>query len=101
LSGIQEILLIVILFLAIFFIPRITARNQGLRRPRALVFKMPFNLSGTSRVAVVISCLWPLLAAGYFQPWQGNLMPFLYVGIGPVLIGWCLNWIFAGFKKFG
>ncbi len=100
-SGIQEILLIVVIILAIFFIPRITARNQDLKRPRALVFKNLFKLSGSSRLAVVASCLWPLAAAGYFKPWQGGMLPFLYIGIGPVVAGWCLNWIFTGFKKSG
>jgi len=101
LSGIQEILLIVIIFLAIFFIPRITARNQDSTGPRALVFKTRLKLSGSNRLAVVISCIWPLLALGFFKPWQGGLLLFLYIGIGPVVAGWCFYWIFAGFRKSG
>ena len=100
-SGIQEILLIVILFLSVFFIPRITDRNRNIRHPRSLVFRTRPKLSGSIRLAMVISCIWPLLAAGYFQPWQGNLLPFLYIGIGPVVVGWCFYWILAGFRKSG
>jgi len=101
LSGIQEILLIVIIFLAIFFIPRITARNRNSMGPRALVFKTSPKLSGSNRLAVVISCIWPLLVVGYFKPWQGDLLLFLYIGIGPIVAGWCFYWIFAGFRKSG
>ena len=100
-SGIQEILLIVIIFLAIFFIPRITTRNRDLRQPKTLIFKTRFKLSGVGRMALVISGFWPLVAAGYFKPWQKDLLPFLYAGIGPVALGWCLFWIFTGFKKSG
>ncbi len=99
LSGIQEILLIVIIFLAIFFIPRITARNKDIRQPRALVFKTRPKLSGACRLAMAISCFWPLLTVGYFKPWQKELLPFIYIGIGPVAVGWCLFWILTGFKK--
>ena len=99
LSGIQEILLIVIIFLAIFFIPRITARNKDIRQPRALVFKTRPKLSGACRMAMAISCFWPLLAVGYFKPWQKDLLSFIYIGIGPVAVGWCLFWILTGFKK--
>lgn len=97
LSGIQEILVIVVILLAILFIPRMMSPQ---RRPEPKPFQ-PMrklrNLSVRWRLAIVVSFLWMIGAAVYFRPWKGAADIFLYFGIGPVLIGWCVTWVVAGF----
>jgi len=98
LSGIQEILVIVVILLAILFIPRMMAPQ---RRPATKPFR-PMrsirNLSVRWRMGIVISLLWLLGAAVYCRPWQGKLESYLLCGVGPVVIGWCITWVVAGFR---
>ena len=97
-SGIQEILLIVLILLAIFLIPRMikprpSSEPMRVRRPA-------FFLSWTQRLAIVASLLWPIGCALYFKPWQQQaFIPFALIGIGPVVVAWSLNWVVAGIKK--
>ena len=96
-SGIQEILLIVLIVLAIFLIPRMIKTRPSseplrVRRPVA-------PLSRTLRLAIVLSILWPIGCALYFKPWQDSLVPFVTIGIGPVVVAWSLSWVMAGMKK--
>ena len=97
LSGIQEILLIVAIIMAILFIPRMTGRNRShtIKRPRPLTAR--FHLSGKLRLALSASLLWPLGAAIYLEPWREPLAPFLIFGLGPVLLCWSITWVMAGF----
>ncbi len=98
-SGIQEILVIVGIILAIVFIPRITSRNQSVRPP-VLRRGNPFSrLSGRMRLAIIASLIWFFGAAVYFEPWNQDPKPFLYIGLGPVLLGWGVGWVFSGFRK--
>jgi len=98
-SGIQEILVILLVILAIFFIPRMLPRKQLLAPaatgPRRLVAK----LSGRMRLAIVVSVIWLLIAVAYFEPWHRAINPFLYFGVCPVAIAWGVIWIFTGFRK--
>ncbi len=98
-SGIQEILVIVGIILAIIFIPRITSRNQS-KRPPVLRRGNPVSrFSGRMRLAVIASLLWLFAAAVYFEPWSRHPKPFLYFGLGPVLLGWGVGWVIAGFRR--
>jgi hypothetical protein len=98
-SGLQEILLILLIVLAIVFLPRIIGRRQtpvatgrGRRRPY-------LELSGPLRLAILGSIAWLFLAAVYFEPWHRDLPPYLYAGAGPVAVFWGVLWIVAGFRK--
>ena len=98
-SGIQEILLILIIVLAIVFLPRITGRRQASvvngrsrRRPH-------LKLSGPLRLAILGSIAWLFLTAVYFDPWHRALPPYLYFGAGPVLLFWGILWIAVGFRN--
>ena len=94
LSGIQEILVLVIIMLAIFFVPRMLNRREESTPETPAI-----AISGKKRLAIVASILWPALMAGYFQPWKNNLVMFLYVGPGPVLFIWLVYWVFVGFRR--
>jgi hypothetical protein len=95
-SGIQEILVLVIIILALFFLPRILSRGQ---EKQAAVRKPMIMLSGKIRLAVAASVLWPAVVAAFIQPWKGNLILFLYLGLGPVAVVWGSYWVFIGFRK--
>ena len=96
-SGIQEILVLVVIILAIFFIPRVLSRgNQNRVTPPR---KIKIKLSGRMRLAILASILWIFLSALYFQPWRKDLLAFLVLTIGPVLMGWGTYWVIMGFKR--
>lgn len=98
-SGVQEILVIVLIILAIFFIPRLGSPRK--QQPRSTVTGLSAwrDIPGKHRLAIVASLVWPALAVAYFRPWQGDFLPFLYGGMGPVALGWGIVWIRAGFRK--
>jgi hypothetical protein len=94
-SVIQEILVLVIIILAIFFLPRILSRGQD----KQLAVQKSAVLSGKIRLAVTASVLWPAAIAAIMKPWQKNLIPYLYLGGGPVAVTWLIYWVWTGFKK--
>lgn len=97
LSGIQEILVILVILLAILFIPRMMSpQRRPVQKPFRPMQKIK-NLGVRWRLAIVVSLLWLLGSAVYFRPWQGASETYVYYGIGPVLIGWCITWVAAGF----
>ena len=96
-SGIQEILLIVLLISVIFLVPRMLKPRPA---PQKIVVRRPaLALSWTLRLAIVLSILWPVAWALYLKPWQHGVIPFSVIGIGPVALGWSVNWVVAGMRK--
>ncbi|GAB6908006.1 conserved membrane hypothetical protein [Desulfosarcina cetonica] len=97
-SGIQEILLILLIILGLFLVPRITARRRlpqqmAARRIPAAV------LSRSLRLGIFLSLIWLAGCAIGLKPWQHDLTPFIIVGIGPVVLGWGIKWVLAGKKN--
>jgi hypothetical protein len=96
-SGIQEILLIMLIILGIIIIPRMMKPRPD---PPKIVFqRSSLRLSWTLRLAIVLSILWPAAWAFYFRPWKQDLSSFVALGLGPVVIGWSLKWVLAGMKN--
>ena len=95
-SGIQEILVLVVIILGILFLPRILNRGQ---EKKALASKPTFELSGKMRLAVAGSIIWPAVIAALMQPWRKDLFPSLYLGLGPVAVIWIIYWVVSGFRK--
>jgi predicted Na+-dependent transporter len=95
-SGIQEILVLVLIILGILFLPRIFNRNRAepLREAKPSVV-----LSGRMRLGIAASVLWPALIAAFMQPWQKDFFLFLYLGVGPVAIIWIIYWVYIGFRQ--
>ena len=93
-SGIQEILVLVIIILAIFFLPRIMSKQTAQK-----MAKPAFVLTGKLRLAIAASVIWPALMAAFLKPWQKDLVLFLYIGIGPVFLAWAIFWVFTGFRN--
>ena len=95
-TGIQEILVLVVIILGILFLPRILNRGQEKETAKP---EAAFVLSGKLRLAVAASILWPAVVAALIQPWKKDLIPFLYLGFGPVALVWIMYWVFTGFRK--
>ncbi len=100
LPGIQEILLLVLIFLAVFFVPRIAARRHPPRISPSLP-SLARRLSGRVRLALLISFAWPLLTALFLKPWQKDLFRYVCIGIAPVTGAWGVGWVVAGFRRKG
>lgn len=101
-SGFNEILLIVVILLAILFIPRMTApKSRFVKAPKRHLFRGVLQLGAWWRLALLISLLWILGATAYFRPWQDDVAKFLFIGMGPLIIGWGIAWVVAGLRKQG
>ncbi|MBW1699898.1 MAG: hypothetical protein JRK26_24255 [Deltaproteobacteria bacterium] len=98
-AGIQEILILVIVILSLFLLPRLLSRNQNRKIQQPSVSGMFSALSGRMRLALVASAVWPLLTAGYFRPWKTGFFPYLYIGVFPVFLLWGIHWVIGGFRK--
>ena len=95
-SGIQEILVLVAIILGILFLPRILNRGQD---KKAVASQPAVVLSGKMRLTIAASILWPAAVAAFIQPWKDDLFPFLYIGLGPVVLGWIIFWVYTGFLR--
>lgn len=94
-SGLQEILVVVVIVLAVILIPRMRGQQGELERtPRPA-----FRLTGRMRLAIAASVVYPALIAALLKPWRNDPVRFVYFGIGPVALAWLLYWVVAGFKK--
>ncbi|MGD8521625.1 MAG: hypothetical protein PVF56_10820 [Desulfobacterales bacterium] len=95
-TGIQEILILVAIILGILFLPRILNRGQDGGQVES---KPPFVISGKMRLAIAASILWPAVIAVIMEPWKKDLFPFLYLGLGPVVLVWVIFWVYTGFRN--
>jgi hypothetical protein len=94
-SGLQEILVIILLLVLIIFLPKRMGKGGRDRRPG----KIMKALSGKVRLGVMASAVWLLLWTVYFRPWSGDLLGFALVGLSPVALGWGVLWVIDGFRK--
>jgi len=98
-TGSQEIFVLIIIAVLLFILPRMFSRNQSKKTPDASLSDTVSMFSGRMRLAIIASFIWPVLSAVYLKPWEEGLDSFLYIGIGPVLLGWSIRWIVAGYRK--
>lgn len=98
-SGFQEILLIGLIIVGILVLPRMIKPQQA--PPQIASYRPTSRLTWTFRLAIVLSILWPAGWTLYFKPWhqQSSVVPLILVGIGPVVVGWCIKWVLAGMKN--
>jgi hypothetical protein len=93
--GAQEILIISAIVVGAIVIPRVMHQNKP--APRLLPPRK--KLSGLQRMAIAASIMFPLMVAAIMQPWRKDPVAYLYVGIGPVVLGWLLFWVVRGFRQ--
>ncbi len=98
-SGFQEILVVSAIVLAVVFLPRVMRpKTRTIVAPRPFVGKRPTKpVSGRLRLALLLTVVWPLLAAAYFKPWDAQWIAFFYGGILPVVLLWGIYWVARGY----
>ena len=93
-TGVSEILVLILLISGILILPRMfkpaPAKTKRLKK---------VSLTKTKRAGIVLSILVPIAAAIGFKPWTGNLVLFVSIGIIPVVLAWAIVWILAAQKK--
>jgi hypothetical protein len=94
LTGVSEILVLILLISGILILPRMLkpppAGNSGKKIAR---------LSKKKRAAIVASILYPVACALVIKPWEGHLVVFTAMGPAPVVLGWAIYWVVSAPKK--
>jgi hypothetical protein len=82
LSGLTEILLILLIVVVLFFLPRMVSRPASpLRKfPAQPLLK---KMSGRWRLAILASVIWLAAMTLWLQPWRGNQTLFVGDRCGP------------------
>jgi len=95
-SGLSEILLLVVIVLVVFMLPRMLNKKSDGTSQRPVE---RFKLTGRMRLAILVSVIWPGLMALLLKPWNGNGFLFMCLGVAPIALIWSISWVFIGFKK--
>lgn len=94
----QEFLVLVVIALAVFYLPRILGRS-----PVPVPEKLPPALTGRMRLAVLITVFWVAALAIFLEPWNsrgGDAQLFFSAGLGPVIALWGAAWVWSGYKRY-
>ena len=96
-TGISEILVLILLILCILIVPRMlnpapAGKKTKSKRPARL-------LTMKTRAAIVLSVTIISVAGLLTKPWQKGVIPFLTFGILPVGLGWAIAWIISAKKS--
>jgi Na+/H+ antiporter NhaD/arsenite permease-like protein len=95
-TGINEILVLVLLIACILILPRLFKKDSAKKVSASKKFK---NLSSKIRFSIVLTLAYPIVAALYLKPWGNNPIVYLSYGVVPVFLFWAVAWIVAGRKK--
>jgi hypothetical protein len=93
----QEILVLIVVALAIFALPRIMGKRPE-PAPVRVVRRPP--LTGRIRLAILVTLCWILGSAAVLEPWQSDVQPFLYAGLAPAAALWGAAWVWFGYRKY-
>lgn len=91
----QELLLVAVIALAVLYFPRRTGR-----RPAPEPARRSPPLTGRMRLAISLTLFWIAGSAAFLNPWKGDALPFLLIGIGPPAAVWGAVWVWCGYKKY-
>ena len=94
----QEILVLIMVALALFALPRIMGKRSE-PEPVRVVYRRP-ALTGRMRLAILLTLCWILGAAAVLEPWQGDVQLFLLIGLAPVAALWGAVWVWIGYRKY-
>ena len=97
-SGLLEILIIVVIILCIFLVPRMLRKQP---EPEIKPQNRTLKLNGWARMAIMVSFFWLVFFTIYLKPWNNEWHLFIYIGLAPVVLSWSIFWIFLGFKRKG
>ena len=93
----QEILVLIVVALAIFALPRMMG-NRSEPMPVRVVNRPA--LTGRMRLAILTTLFWILGSAAVLEPWQGDIQPFLFAGLAPAAVLWGAAWVWLGYRKY-
>lgn len=93
-TGVSEILILVLLISGILILPRMF-KPQPAEDPSKKIAR----LSRKKRAAIVASVLYPIAAALILRPWEGDTLRFAVIGLVPVILAWAVYWVVAAPKK--
>jgi hypothetical protein len=93
----QEFLVIIVIALAIFFLPRLMG---GKPAPEPKGRSLMASLTGWMRLAILITVFWIVGCAVYLRPWAGDTLLFFCIGLGPAAVLWGGAWVWTGYKKY-
>ena len=93
----QEILVLIVVALAIFALPRMMGNRSEPAPVRAV--NRP-ALTGRIRLAILTTLFWILGSAAVLEPWQGDVQPFLFAGLAPPAVLWGAAWVWLGYRKY-
>jgi hypothetical protein len=93
----QEILVLIVVALAIFALPRMMGKQSEPVPARAV--NRPV-LTGRMRLAILTTLFWILGSAAVLDPWQGDVQPFLFAGLAPAAVLWGAAWVWLGYRKY-
>jgi hypothetical protein len=91
----QELLVLIVIAMAIFYLPRMMGRG-----PVPKPVRRPSPLTGRMRLAILLTVFCIAGSAAVLKPWQGNALPFLSLGLGPAAVAWGTAWVWFGYKKY-
>jgi hypothetical protein len=94
----QEVLVMIVVALALFALPRMIGRRPE-PTPIRVASRRP-ALTGRMRLAILVTLFWILGFVAILEPWQGDVFPFLYVGLAPAAALWGAAWVWFGYRKY-
>jgi hypothetical protein len=95
-SGLQEILLLVLVIAIVLYLPKLRGT-----RPERRVTGSVQSLGGRLRLAIMASLCWAALIAVLLEPWRAGWLRFFYFGVGPIAVSWGISWVVTGYRKGG
>ena len=96
-TGISEILVLVLLILCILILPRMIPGKPAAKRKKTGLSAGMFTMK--IRAAIVLSVTIIIISALVTKPWLGGIPMFILSGILPVALGWALVWILSAQRK--
>ena len=93
----QEILVLIVVALAIFALPRMMGKQS---EPLPVRTVSRSALTGRIRLAILTTLFWILGSAAVLEPWQGDVQPFLFAGVAPPAVLWGAAWVWLGYRKY-
>jgi len=97
LASITEILTLVVIIIGILILPKMFRKNVDTPSKKRL--STIHSLSVPVRLGITLSILIPTISAIIYQPWKDSPVLFVLTGIIPLIAGWGLYWMLAGFKN--
>jgi len=93
-TGVSEILVLILLISCILILPRMF-KPQPAADPKEKIARLPRK----KRAAIVASILYPVAVALVIKPWDGPVLKAAVIGLVPVVLAWAVYWVVAAPRK--